>query len=117
MVSCCKLLDIRSFVLEVRSGSGNDIPVSLYQMNVILCPDKLRQGSKVQLSHSRVPVLAKRMQNSAGGSLRARTPDSAQLSSLREPGAQPNCPSHSSGHPKQGDQVPQTVTQADRHCY
>ena len=40
MVSYCKLPDVRSFVLEVRSCSGNDFPVNLYQMNVILCLDK-----------------------------------------------------------------------------
>ena len=33
MVSCCKLLGVRIFV--VRSWFGNDFPVYLYQMNVI----------------------------------------------------------------------------------
>ena len=90
-------LVVRSFALEVRSWSGKDVPVNLYQMNVILCPDKKGQGSKVQLSPSKVPVLAKRRQSSAASSLRVRSPDSAQLSPLREPGAQPNWPSGSSG--------------------
>ena len=40
MVSCCKLLGIRSFVPEVRSWSGNNVPVNLYQTNVIQCPVK-----------------------------------------------------------------------------
>ena len=40
MVSCCKLPGVQSFVLEVWSWSGNDVPVNLYQMNVILCPDE-----------------------------------------------------------------------------
>ena len=40
MVSCCKLLGVRFFVLEVMSWSGNDISVNLYQTNIILCSDK-----------------------------------------------------------------------------
>ena len=32
VVSCCKLL-VRSFVLVVRSQSGNNVPVNLYQGN------------------------------------------------------------------------------------
>ena len=106
MISCCRFLDIRSFVPEVRSWSGNDVPVNLYQTNVILCPDKKGQGSKVQLSPSKAPVLANRRQSSAASSLRARSPDSAQLSSLREPGAHPNWPSGSSGRPKARRQGP-----------
>jgi hypothetical protein len=39
-VSCYKLFGVRSFVLEVRSWSGNDVPVNLYQINVILCLNK-----------------------------------------------------------------------------
>ena len=88
LVSCCKLLGVRSFVLEVRSWSGNNVPVNLHQTNVILCSDKKGQGPKAQLSPSKVQVLAKRRQISVGGSLRARSPDPAQLSSLREPGTQ-----------------------------
>ena len=41
---------------------------------------------------SKVPVLAKRRQSSVGGFLRARSPDPAQLSWLREPGANPQAP-------------------------
>ena len=40
VASCCRLLGVRSFVLKIRSWSGNDVPVNLYQMNVILCLDK-----------------------------------------------------------------------------
>ena len=40
VVSCCRLLGVISFVLKVRSWSGNDAPVNLYQMSVILCLDK-----------------------------------------------------------------------------
>ena len=88
MVSCCKLLGVRAFLLEVRSWSGNDVLVTLYQTNVILCSDEKRQGPKSQLSPSNVQVLAKRKQISVGGYLRDRSPDSAQLSSLKKPGAQ-----------------------------
>ena len=59
-------------------------------MNVILYPDKKGQGPKAQLLLSKVPVLVKKMQISVGSFLRARFPDPAQLSSLREPGGQPN---------------------------
>ena len=101
MVSCCKLLGVRSFALEVSSWSGNDVPVNfhLYQKNVILCPDQKGQSPKAQLSYSEVPVLVKRRQILAGSSFRARFPHPAQLSSLREPGIQPNCPSVSSTCP------------------
>lgn len=57
-VSCCKLLGVRVF--EVRSWSGKKVPITLYQMNIIFCPNKKGQGPKVQLSPSEVPVLAKR---------------------------------------------------------
>ena len=80
MVSCCKLLGVRSFVLEVRSWSGHDVPVNLHQTSVILCSDKKGQGPKAQLTPSEVQVLAKRRQISVGDSLRARSPDPAQLS-------------------------------------
>ena len=93
MVSCYRLLGVRSFVLEVRSWSGNDVPENLYQMNVILCPDEKGQSPEAQLLPSKFPVLAKRRQISVGGSFRARFPDPAQLSSLREPVArEPSSP-------------------------
>ena len=92
MVSCYRLLGVRSFVLEVRSWSGNDVPENLYQMNVILCPDEKGQSPEAQLLPSKFPVLAKRRQISVGSSFRARFPYPAQLSSLREPGIQPKWP-------------------------
>ena len=46
MVSCCKLLGVRSFILEVRSWSDHHLPVNLYQMNVILCANKKGQSLK-----------------------------------------------------------------------
>ena len=100
MVSCSKLLGVRFFVLEVRSWSGNNVPVNFCQTNVILCPDKKGQGPKAQLSPTKVPVLAKRRQISVGSSLGARFPHLAQLSSLRELGVQTNWPSGSSGCPR-----------------
>ena len=60
-VGCCRLLGVRSFVFEVWSRSGNDVPINLYQMHVILCPDKKGQNPKAQLSPSKVRVLAKRI--------------------------------------------------------
>ena len=60
MVSCCRLLGVRSFALEVRSWSGNHVPINLYQTNVILHPDKKGQGPRAQISPSKVPFLAER---------------------------------------------------------
>ena len=95
----CRLLGVRPFVLKVRSWSGNDVPVNLYQKNVILCPDKKGQSPKAQLLPSKVPVLTKRRQISVGSYFRAGFPHPPQLPSLREPGIQPDWPSVSSGHP------------------
>ena len=50
MVSCCRLLGGTPFVRKVRLWSGNDVPIYLYQMVVILCPDKRGQSLKEQLS-------------------------------------------------------------------
>ena len=61
MVGWCRRLGVRSFVFEVWSWLGNDVPINLYQMNVILCPDKKGQNPKAQLSPSKVRVLAKRI--------------------------------------------------------
>ena len=88
MLSSCKLLGVRSFVPEVGSRSGNDVPVNLHQTNVIVCSDKKGQGPKAQLLPCEVQVLAKRRQVSVGSSLRARSPDPAQPPSLWEPDAQ-----------------------------
>ena len=30
-MSCCKLLGVRGLVLEVRSQSGNDVPINLHE--------------------------------------------------------------------------------------
>ena len=45
MVSC-KRLGVRSFVPEVRSQSGNKVPINLHQTNAILCSEKKGQGPK-----------------------------------------------------------------------
>ena len=71
MVSYCRLLGVRSFVPEVRSWSGNDVP--LFLMNVIVCSDK-EQSPKAQFSPSKGPVLAKRRQILVWSSFRARFP-------------------------------------------
>ena len=73
MVGCCRLLRVRSFALQVRSRSGNDVPVSLSQMDVIICPDKKGQSPKAQLSPSNVPALPKRRQITVGSSFKARS--------------------------------------------
>ena len=54
MLSCWKLLGVRSSVLEIRSKSGNDVPINLHQTNVTLCSDKKGKGPKAQLSPFRV---------------------------------------------------------------
>lgn len=76
--SWCEIL-----ILEVRSQSGEDVPVNPYQTNVLLHPDNKVPSPRAQLSPSKVQVLAKRRPTSVGGSLRARFPDSVQLPSLR----------------------------------
>ena len=52
------LLGVSYFVLKVRTLSGNNIPIYLYQMNVIFCnscPVKRGQSLKAQLSPWNVP--------------------------------------------------------------
>ena len=58
MVSCYRFLGVISFVLKVRSWSGNNVPIYLYQMNVIFshsCPVKRDNSLKAQLSPWKVP--------------------------------------------------------------
>ena len=74
LVSCYRLLGVTSFVLKVRSWPGNNVPIYLYQMNVILCLDQKGQSPKAQPSPSKVQVLAKRRKSSVGSSFRARFP-------------------------------------------
>ena len=88
MYSCCKFLGVRAFIYEVRSWPGNNVPVNLYQVNVILYPDQKGPSPKVQLSPSKVPVLAKMRQISAGSSFRARFPHPALWHPLTLPKAQ-----------------------------
>ena len=49
MVSCCRLLGVRSCVLV----AGHNVPINLHQTNVILCSDKKGQGHQAQLSPSK----------------------------------------------------------------
>ena len=92
MVSCYKLIGVRSFILEVRSWSGNAAPLNLYQRNGILCLDRKGQRPKAQLSLFKVPVLAKRRQISIGSSFTASFPYPAQLLPLRESGTKSTSP-------------------------
>ena len=95
------------------SWSGNDVLINLYHTNIIVFSDKKGQGPKAQLLLSEVQVLAKRIQVTLPGSicpaphlaplaraqahlkrqisadsaLKARSPDPAQPSSLKEPDA------------------------------
>ena len=109
VVSC--RLSVRAFVLEIWSWSGN-IPINLYQMNAILYSDKKGQSPRVQFSPSQVPVLTKRRQISVGSSFL----QSAQLSSLREPGTQPT--DRQSPQPIQmGRPGPPDCGQAEGNCY
>ena len=58
MVSCYRFLGVISFVLKVRSRSGNNVPIYLYQMNVIFCLSctvKRGQSFKAQISPCNVP--------------------------------------------------------------
>ena len=53
VVSCYILLGVSLFVLKVMSWSGNNVPIYLYQMDVIFChscPVKRGQSLKAQLS-------------------------------------------------------------------
>ena len=54
MVNCYRLLGVTSFVLKVRSWSGNNVPIYLYQINVVFfyhsCPVKRGQSLKAELS-------------------------------------------------------------------
>ena len=108
VASCCELFGVKSFVLEVRSWSDNNVPVSPYQVNFYSLSWQEKQGPKAQLSPPKVPILAKRRQVSVGSSFSARPPHPAQLSSLKEPGAQLNWPSGSSGRSNHGSYVLQT---------
>ena len=49
VVSSCRLLGVRVLFLKLSQWSGNNVPVNLCWMNVILCPDKKGQSPKAQL--------------------------------------------------------------------
>ena len=92
MVSCYKLFGVRSFVLEVRSQSSNEVTINLYQM--LLCSDKKGQGPKAQLCPLRYQPMPS-MLRGVRPQLRlpqGQVPRPAQLSSLGDPGAHPTDP-------------------------
>ena len=61
-VVSCRLLHVRSFVLEVQSWSGHDVPINPYQKHFVLCPDEKGESPEAQLSPSKVPLPGKRRQ-------------------------------------------------------
>lgn len=83
-------MSLANFMMSepVLLRTGKNAPINLYQKNVILCPDKKGPGAKAQLSSSEVPVLTWKRLISAGGSLKAKSPDPDGLSPLREAGIQ-----------------------------
>ena len=109
VVSCCNLLGVRSFALEVGSWSGNDVP------QISACYSVLKRKGKGPRPN--LPPPRSQSWLRGGSSFRGRFPHPAQLLSLREPGIQPNCPSASPGHPNGRDQLSQTAAQAVGHCY
>ena len=94
MVSCYRFLGVISFVLKVRSWSGNNVPIYLYQMNVIFshsCPVKRDHSLKAQLSLE-MSHPGKAETDLIWQVLQGRFPHSAQLASFMEPGTQHNRP-------------------------
>ena len=98
MVSCCRLLGVRSFVLKVRSWSGNDVPVNLYQMNVILCPD---EKGKVPRHNFYLPRSQSWLRGVRSQLAAPSGPDSHILPSYHPRGSQASNPS--------GPQSPQAI--------
>ena len=95
MVSCCRLLGVKPFILDVKPWKGKDVPVNLYVMNLILCPDKKGRDPKAQLSPPRCTSRL-RSGGPSCGSLRARAADPAPAIA-EEPGPEPSWPAGSSG--------------------
>ena len=87
MVSCCILFDVRSFVLEVGSWSSNDAAVTLPNECYCLFWQGRARSQDTALPY-KVLIWTKGRQ--VGSCL--RSPDPAQLSSLREPGTQDSIP-------------------------
>lgn len=79
-VSCCKRLGGRACVPEIRSRSGNDAPVNLHQVNIMLCSDKKGHSPQAQPSP-----------NECGSWLRGGR---SQLVAPSEPGLQTPCGCH-----------------------
>src|SRR5574340_828112 len=87
VVSCYRCLGVTSFVLQVRSWSGNTVPIyECYFLSFLPCQKRAKsQGTTFTL---KCPILDKQKQISFGSSLRDRFPHSSQLSFLMEPGTQ-----------------------------
>ena len=98
VVSCCRLLGVRSFVSMCSHGQVSESAANLYQIHFILCSDTNVQSSQGQRSASKVPILAERREISAGSCFRARPPHPAPASSLSELGIQPSWPWVSPSH-------------------
>ena len=84
VVSCCKFLGVRSFVLKVRSLSAHDVCQNLHNRNVIFCSDKKGKIPKPQLSLSEVQALCKR-RGSRMGWLPCPEPSSSTQSRFSHP--------------------------------
>ena len=84
--------------------SGNNIPLNLYQTNVILCSVKRGQGPNAQLFPSEVQALTEGPPLVAPSGTGPQTAQLLLAEGARCPG--PNWPSGSSGHPNE-----------DCHCY
>ena len=97
MVSCCRPLGVRSFVLKVRSWSANDVPVNLYQMNVF---SVLTRKGKVP-RHNFYPPRSQSWLRGGRSQLAPSGPGSHALPSCHPWGSQSSNPS--------GPQSPQAV--------
>ena len=68
--SCYRILGVTFFVLKVRSSSHNNVPIYLYQMNLIFChscPVKTGQSLKAQRSPWNVPSWISRNKSHLAG--------------------------------------------------
>ena len=111
MGSCCKHLSVKAFALQVRSWSGNQVPINLHQMNVILWQEK--PGPQTQLLPCQSPVLR-------GGKSQLQAPSGPgpqMLPSCHRWGSQTPRIQSALRPPRHRGQVPQTASQADGCCH
>lgn len=111
MVACCKLLGVRSFVLNVSHGQEQQCSYKSpsNKSSSLL----LGRACRAAFHSPEVSPWLERRQRSVGSALSTRSPYPAQLSSLEEPGAQD--PAGPQAPPIQRGQVLQTVSQEDGH--